>query len=304
MSRPSGPRSRFSSSGFRPNWRATLPASIPPPWLRSSPVWRASSGSRPPAAPAGTAWRRTSQSPPPWHPRNGSAWRGPAARPPGFRAALGSWPSPLPGHVQGERRARAQLAVDRDAPLQHAREAPADGEPEARSAVLAGDGVVGLPEVLEDLALVRLRDREELNLGKRHLDVARDDETLVEDAVEHVHQAARLIPPQLKFSSHQKQLVERPLPGRARGPPDDQAAGQAHQFAGEQSGRVFTSSPCAPRAFSTSSPGTPYATHATTGPELNAARRTGRRTGEQALAGRQPDGPVQELRGAAGPGAS
>src|SRR5207244_5164410 len=70
--------------------------------------------------------------------------------------------------------------------------------------------MVVLPPVQPDLlGLVDRADdeadahREELDLGERHLDVAGDDETLVENAVQHVHQAARLIPSQLKFSSHQ-----------------------------------------------------------------------------------------------------
>src|ERR671933_2405851 len=60
--------------------------------------------------------------------------------------------------------------------------------------------VVVLPPV--EAYLLRLVDgaddqtdahREQLDLGERHLDVARDDEPLVQDAVEHVHEAARLM---------------------------------------------------------------------------------------------------------------
>ena len=72
-----------------------------------------------------------------------------------------------------------------------------------------GQVVVVLPPVEADL--LRLvdgtddqadADREELDLGQRDLDVAGDDQPLVEDAVQHVHQAARLMPSQLEFSAH------------------------------------------------------------------------------------------------------
>jgi hypothetical protein len=37
---------------------------------------------------------------------------------------------------------------------------------------------------------------------ERDLDVAGDDEALVEDAIEHVHEAARLLATQLQFLAH------------------------------------------------------------------------------------------------------
>src|SRR5437879_5169904 len=71
--------------------------------------------------------------------------------------------------------------------------------------------VIVLPPVQADL--LRLVDRaddeadadgEELDLGERHLDVAGDDEALVEDAVEHVDEAACLMSPQLQLGGHRR----------------------------------------------------------------------------------------------------
>src|SRR5579872_6122029 len=61
---------------------------------------------------------------------------------------------------QGEREGRAlsELARERDRPLEHAREAPADREPEARPAVLPRLRAVHLLEVLEDARPVLLGD--------------------------------------------------------------------------------------------------------------------------------------------------
>src|SRR5262249_32724369 len=73
---------------------------------------------------------------------------------------------------------------------------PAQGLVLGRDALLAGgEMVVVLPPVEADLLGLVERaddepnaDREELDLGERDLDVPRDDETLVEDAVENVHE--------------------------------------------------------------------------------------------------------------------
>src|SRR5207248_9339884 len=84
--------------------------------------------------------------------------------------------------------------------------------------------VVVLPPIQADL--LRLvdgaddesdADGEELDFRERHLDVARDDQTLVEHAVEDVDEAARLMSSELQVRGHERSFVDRPPGSRARG---------------------------------------------------------------------------------------
>src|SRR5204863_2274087 len=76
--------------------------------------------------------------------------------------------------------------------------------------------VVVFPPVEADL--LRLVDRaddqpdadgEELYFGERNLDVARDDEPLVEDAIEDVDEPARLVSAELKVAGHEHTVLAR-----------------------------------------------------------------------------------------------